>query len=160
MQNLNEIVEQFQDKDENAFEKLYEMYSESIHGVIFNIVKNKSLADELTQETFIEAWKNASSYSIEKGRFFTWILKMARNTAMDKIRSNSFKQSKMNLNIDSSKNSFSSPDNLNESSDPIGIRKLLPTLSSKRCTIIELLFIKGFTQKEVSDHLDKPIRNA
>ncbi|WP_178987906.1 RNA polymerase sigma factor [Winogradskyella schleiferi] len=157
MQNLNNLVEQFQNKNENAFEKLYEMYSESIHGVIFNIVNDRAIADELTQDTFIKAWNNAASYSTEKGRFFTWILNIARNTAIDTLGTKSLQQSETHLNSDSLKNDFSSPDNLDQSTDAIGIKKFLPKLSSKRCKLIELLFIKGFTQKEVSEHLDMPI---
>lgn len=157
MSDLKELVEQFQNKNENAFEKLYQMYSESIHGVIFNIVKNKAVADDLIQDTFVKAWKNAATYSSKKGRFFTWILNIARNTAIDKLRSKSYKQSKLNFNLDLVENTVSSPEDLNKNTNAVGIKKLLPKLSSKRCIIIELLFIKGFTQKEVSEHLDMPL---
>jgi RNA polymerase sigma factor (sigma-70 family) len=96
---LEILVEKFQQKDEKAFEALYNMYSESMHGVIFNIVRNHDIAQEVMQDVFIKAWHNASSYSSEKGRFFTWILNIARNAAIDKTRSKSFKNASKNLNL-------------------------------------------------------------
>ena len=49
------------------------MYSESMHGVIFNIVRNNDIAEELMQDVFIKAWHKSDSYDAKKGRFFTWI---------------------------------------------------------------------------------------
>nr|WP_321223058.1 RNA polymerase sigma factor [uncultured Psychroserpens sp.] len=157
MIKLNDLVMQFQNKDEKAFEKLYHMYSKSIHGILFNIVKDQSIADELVQDTFMKAWKNAKTYSAEKGRFYTWILNIARNTAIDKLRSKSFKNTKRNFSPDWFENMITSHDDMEESTNSIGITKFLPKLSVKRCEIINLLFIEGFTQKEASKHLNIPI---
>lgn len=76
------------------------MNSHSIHGVAYNIVRDAAISDELMQDVFIKAWNNAETYSSSKGHFFTWILNIARNTAIDKTRSKAFKQSKQNLNTD------------------------------------------------------------
>ena len=64
-----------------------------MQGVIYNIVRDSDVAEEVMQDVFIKAWQNASSYSSEKGRFFTWILNIARNAAIDKTRSKAFKKS-------------------------------------------------------------------
>lgn len=157
MINLNELVMQFQNKDEKAFEKLYHMYSNSIHGILFNIVKDKGIADELVQDTFMKAWQNAERYSPQKGRFYTWILNIARNAAIDKLRSKEFKNLKKNINSDWLENKLTSHHDIDESTNTIGITKFLPRLSVKRCEIINLLFIRGFTQKEASKHLNIPI---
>ncbi len=157
MIDVDTLVEQFRNKDEYAFEKLYQMYGASIHGVVFNIVKNRAIADELAQDVFIKVWDKADTYSPSKGRFFTWILNIARNAAIDKTRSKAFKQSKQNLNADFFVDIITSNDNLDRSTDAIGIKKYVTNLGEKCKHIIELLYFKGFTQKEASEELDIPI---
>ena len=61
------------------------MYGNSMHGVIYNIVRDHDISEEVMQDVFIKAWNNADSYSSEKGRFFTWILNIARNAAIGSV---------------------------------------------------------------------------
>ena len=155
---LEIIVEQFQKKDTDAFQKLYNMYSENICGVINTIVKNNSVAEEICQDVFMKAWNNAESYNASKGRFFTWILNIARNAAIDEIRSKSHKNSKKNLSADYFVGILESMTDSEEGKeDIIGLKKLLVNLKDKCIEIIELLYFKGLTQKEVSKELDIPL---
>ncbi|TYB77136.1 RNA polymerase sigma factor [Bizionia myxarmorum] len=154
---LETLVSQFQDKNEKAFESLYKMYSKSMHGVIYNIVRDNDLAEEVMQDVFIKAWNNSASYTAQKGRFFTWILNIARNAAIDKTRSKAFKNSKKNLQADFFVDILESNDNLNEQTNSIGIKKFVDKLAQKCIEVIELLYFKGFTQKEASETLDMPI---
>ncbi|AUC80966.1 RNA polymerase sigma factor [Lacinutrix sp. Bg11-31] len=154
---LEALVAKFQKKDERAFEKLYNMYSESMHGVIYNIVRDHDIAQEVMQDVFIKAWHKADSYSSSKGRFFTWILNIARNAAIDKTRSKSFKNSSKNLNADYFVDILPTQDNLDNSTDAIGIAKFVGKLADKCKKVIDLLYFKGYTQKEASETLDMPI---
>lgn len=157
MTNLETLVKQFQDKNQLAFETLYGMYSKSIHGVVYNIVKDAAIADELMQDVFIKAWHKADTYSSKKGRFFTWILNIARNTAIDKTRSKAFKQSRQNLDANNFVDIIAGHDSLDDSTDAIGIKKFVTQLGEKCKAVIELLYFKGFTQKEASEELQMPI---
>ncbi|MDD2987062.1 sigma-70 family RNA polymerase sigma factor, partial [Flavobacterium sp.] len=71
-------------KDDNAFTILYDMYAKSLFGVINTLLKNQEEAEDVLQEVFIKIWKNLESYSESKGRLYTWMLNIARNTAIDK----------------------------------------------------------------------------
>ncbi len=97
MMNLDLLVERFQKKDVSAFEKLHGMYASNICGIINTIVRNDDIAKEVCQDVFVKIWNNAENYNPSKGRFFTWILNIARNAAIDEVRSKSFKNSKKNL---------------------------------------------------------------
>jgi len=154
---LETLILQFQKKDEKAFETLYNMYSESMHGVIYNIVRNNDIAEEVMQDVFIKAWNNASSYAAAKGRFFTWLLNIARNAAIDKIRSKSFKDSRKNLDAEYFVDILETSDSLEDKTDAIGIAKFVSKLAKKCIEVIELLYFKGYTQKEASETLDIPI---
>lgn len=154
---LETLILKFQQKDEKAFEALYNMYSDSMRGVIFNIVRDNDIAEELMQDVFIKAWNNASSYSAEKGRFFTWILNIARNAAIDKTRSKAFKNSKKNLDAEYFVDILQNSDSLDNKTDAIGIGKFVSKLAKKCIEVIELLYFKGYTQKEASEELNIPI---
>jgi RNA polymerase sigma-70 factor (ECF subfamily) len=154
---LEALISQFQKKDEKAFETLYNMYSESIHGVIFNIVRNNDIAEEVMHDVFIKTWDNANSYSSEKGRFFTWLLNIARNAAIDKLRSKSFKDSRKNLNSKYFVDILETNDSLDDKTDAIGIAKFVSKLAEKCIEVIDLLYFKGYTQKEASETLGMPI---
>lgn len=151
------LVKQFQAKDVKAYEKLYNMYCDSISGVVNTIVKNDDVAQEITQDVFIKAWNKSDTYSSKKGRFFTWILNIARNAAIDYTRSKKYKQSKQNLNSDFFVDILETSQSLDNSTDAIGIKEFVKKLGDKCKSVIELLYFKGFTQKEASEELDMPI---
>jgi RNA polymerase sigma factor (sigma-70 family) len=155
--DLDQLVRDFQKQDEIAFEKLYHMYSNSMHGVIYNIVRDHEIAEEVMQDVFIKAWHKADSYNSSKGRFFTWILNIARNAAIDKTRSKAYKNSGKNLNAEFFVDILETADSLNDKVDAIGIEKYVKALGEKCKKIIEYLYFKGYTQKETSEELDIPI---
>ena len=94
--DLDELVKRFQRKDVMAFEQLYGMYWENICGAIHVVVRDKYMAEEICQDVFTKVWHNAETYNPSKGRFFTWVLNIARNAAIDKVRSKSYKNQKKN----------------------------------------------------------------
>ncbi|MEE2800717.1 MAG: sigma-70 family RNA polymerase sigma factor [Bacteroidota bacterium] len=157
MTSLDNLIIRFKNKEVEAFEKLYEMYSDSIYGVIMNIVRNEEMATELLQDSFLKAWNNAETYNSKKGRFFTWMLNIARNSAIDKTRSKAFKQSRKNLDSSLFVDIIPDNENLDNKTDAIGIKKYVKALGETCKQLIELLYFKGFTHKEAAEELGNPI---
>ncbi|ARN71660.1 RNA polymerase sigma-70 factor [Nonlabens tegetincola] len=157
MTSLDNLITRFKNKEVDAFEKLYEMYSDSIYGVIMNIVRNEEMATELLQDSFLKAWNNAETYNSKKGRFFTWMLNIARNSAIDKTRSKAFKQSRKNLDSSLFVDIIPDHENLDNKTDAIGIKNYVKALGETCKQLIELLYFKGFTHKEAAEELGNPI---
>ncbi|PRX54323.1 RNA polymerase sigma factor [Flagellimonas meridianipacifica] len=155
--NLDALIENFQKKDVSAFEKLYNMYGENICGVINVILKDSERSKEICQDVFIKVWNNSSSYDASKGRFFTWILNIARNTAIDELRSKSNKEQKRNLSIDSFVGILEETEEMGNQVDVIGLKKMLKGLKELCREIISLLYFKGYTQKEAAEELGIPL---
>ncbi len=153
----DELILRLQQKDQKAFERIYTLYSESIFGVINSVLHDTEASEEVLQDVFIKVWDNSESYTSQKGRFFTWLLNIARNAAIDKTRSKSFKNQKKNLtqeyfvDIIENKSSFVSK------VDAIGIKKYIKVLGDECKKVIDLLFFKGYTQKETSEELNMPL---
>ncbi len=157
MEQPDLLILQMQQKNEKAFERLYTMYSEAIYGIIYSIVLEETIAEEVLQDSFIKIWDNSEAYDVKKGRFFTWILNIARNTAIDKTRSKNFKNSKKNLTTTNFVDILTSYDNLNSTTNAIGIKKFVEKLKPMCINIIELLFFQGYTQKDAAENLKIPL---
>jgi len=155
---LEELITRFQEKDTFAFERLHSMYAENICGVINTIVRDDNLSQEICQDVFVKVWNNALSYNSSKGRFFTWIVNIARNAAIDVMRSKTYKNQKKNLSADYFVSILeNTSEDVESTRNTDGIRKLVSKLKDKCIQVIELLYFKGYTQKEVSEELDIPV---
>lgn len=150
------LILKLQAGDERAFEQIYHLYSRSVHGIIFNIVRDEAVCDEVLQDVFLKIWDNAASYDEDKGRFFTWILNIARNTSIDRIRSKDFK----NKNRNTSSESFlhlAEESVYAEKIDFIGLQKYINKLGPTCKKLVDLLFFRGFTQKETAQQMSMPL---
>ena len=134
---------------------LYDTYSDALYGIILRIVKYEEEAADCLQEVFVRIWKNRAKYNSEKGRLFTWMSRIARNTALNVIESKGYKARSQIQNPDESvyknESQYSLP------VETLGLRGLVSNLEQKYSEIIDLLYFQGFTQKEASEHLDLPL---
>lgn len=148
------IIELLERRDRYALNLLYENYSDSLYGAILKVTRNEKVAEDALQETFIKVWKNAHKYDARKAKLFTWLFRIARNTAIDKLRSfnNRFHKE---VQIDKSDVYVLPSANLNQ--DVIDIKKHVGRLEEKYQIVLNALFFEGMTQQEASDELEIPL---
>ncbi|UFH34594.1 RNA polymerase sigma factor [Flavobacterium acetivorans] len=144
-------------KDDKAFTHLYDMYSKSLFSVIHVLVRNREEAEDVLQDVFVKIWKNIDSYQESKGRFYTWIVNIARNTSIDMLRSKNFNNSQKNLSSDNFVHLLDDSSKLINKVDTIGMQEFVKRLKPKCIQIIDLLFFKGYTQQEASEELAIPL---
>lgn len=143
--------------NERAFSRIYELYAKNIYSVIYVILRENELTEEVLQDVFIKVWKNAHTYSIDKGRFYTWLLNIARNTAIDKTRSKSFKNNNKNLSTDNFVSILAGHDQLSEKTDAIGLGKVVAQLKPLCIKLIDFIYFKGYTQAETAEVMESPL---
>ncbi len=144
-------------KEERAFTQLYDMYSKSLYSIITNLINDREEAEDVLQEVFVKIWKNIETYNQSKGRLYTWMLNITRNTAIDKLRSKGFNNSQKNLSSDNFVHLLDDSNKLTNKIDSIGLKDFVNKLKPKCVKLIDLLFFKGFTQQEASDELAIPL---
>lgn len=152
-----EVLSLIQKKDSRAYTILYDMYSKSLFSVISNLVKDREEAEDILQEVFVKIWKNIDTYNDSKGRFYTWIVNIARNSSIDKMRSKNYNNNKKNLSSDNFVHLLDDSNKLTNKIDSIGIQEFVNKLKPKCIALIDLLFFKGYTQQEASEELEIPI---
>lgn len=151
------LVLSLKKKEEEAFRYLYLHYRGSLFTVINQIIPDKETAGDVLQEVFIAVWKNAEKYDAEKGRLFTWLLNIARNTAINKTRSKNYKNALKNEELN---NTVYSTEKTNENQVPvntIGLRKEVCRLKEDLKQVLELSYFHGCTQDEISKALNIPL---
>jgi RNA polymerase sigma-70 factor, ECF subfamily len=148
------LVERLQNGSEEAFSQIYDMYNGALYGVIHRMVNDDELAQDILQDAFVTIWKKAGLYSPGKGTFFTWMLNVSRNKAIDYLRKiNREGTGKNNFQLELSTESTSSTIPI----DQIGLGELVHKLTNEHRIIIEYLYFKGYTQQEASDELGIPL---
>lgn len=153
----DQLIVQLQSGNEKAFERIYQLYSRSLYGIVFSIIRDEAISEEILQDVFLKIWHEAPAYDPEKGRFFTWILNIARNAAIDRLRSREYKNSKLNMKSDYFSDILESENNVSGKLDAIGLQKYIDILGPMCKKLIDLLFFKGFTQKESAKKLQIPL---
>ena len=156
--NESQFIERLKTGSDEAFAELYDRYSAMLYGVMLRIVNDNEDTENLLQDTFVKIWSNIAVYDASKGRLATWLLNIARNTAIDFTRSKIFSQRRKNQNLDNCV-SFSS-DTFSATAidtDTMGLRQIVANLSKNYREIIEWLYFDGYTQQEIADTFDMPL---
>ena len=153
----DELVIHLQQRDQQAFSYLYDNYAAALNAVVYRMVENKELSEDIMQEAFVKIWNNFTSYDKTKGRLFTWMLNLTRNLTIDTLRSKGYKKQ---IKISSDENSVSNLQDSNfgiEKFDTLGLAKQLSTLKADQRQIIDMAYFNGFTQDEISKELGIPL---
>ena len=148
------IIQLLKEGDKKALTLLYDNYSDALFGIALKITNDEALAKDALQESFVKIWKNSKKYNPEKAKLFTWLYRITRNTAIDKLRSFNNRNNK-EVQIDSS-NVYNVPAiSLNE--DVIDLKEHVAKLDQKYKIVLNALFFEGMTQQEASDELNIPL---
>lgn len=144
-------------RDNSAYEYLYLKYREALFTVIHQFDFEGTVAEDLLQEVFILIWKNIDKYDAQKGRFYTWLHTITRNTCINTLRTKNFKVHNKNENLTDAVYSNKGTDSLVQNIGQIGLRKQVHLLKEDYMHVIELFYFKGFTQEEAANLLGIPI---
>jgi len=150
------LVKRMKKGTPEAFSELYDRYTDALFGVLYKILNDNEAAEDALQECFMKIWKSRDSYQDSKGTLFTWMLNIARNTAIDKLRK---VKSKSNYKIRSLDDSvgiekFHSTE---QKTNGIGLKENVGKLPEELQLIVDYVYFQGYTHQEVSDELDMPL---
>jgi RNA polymerase sigma-70 factor, ECF subfamily len=82
-----ELVRRMSAGDTQALARLYERWSRPVHALVVRLVRDPDDADDVVEDTFYQAWRQASRYERSRGAVSTWIVTIARSRALDRLRS-------------------------------------------------------------------------
>lgn len=142
-------------RDELSVIRLYDRYDRILYGACYQILQSEEWAKDAVQEALVKIWERIDQYSPAKGKFFTWIYTLTRNTATDIRRSASFSNQAKNQTFDTP--IHGQKGGVEENSVDPGLWKVFESLEDKYKGVLELVVIKGYTHQEASEILNIPL---
>lgn len=141
--------------DRSALREIYEAYIGYIYSVVFQVVRNKEDAEDITSEFFIKLWRLADTYRSGKGHK-AWLAAIARNMAVDLLRKN--KREVLTEDFaDNMPENASEDDVEGEVVSEMSLKAALETLKPAEREIVNLKIMGEHTFQEIADILGQPI---
>ena len=152
-----ELVLLLREGSKAAFSYLYRQYSAVLYGIINKVVFDEQTAQDVLQDVFVKIWTNIDQYNPQKGRIYTWMINIARNAAIDKLRSKGeIMKGKIQTGDDIVDN-IGRNMKTEQATDTIGLRKMVGALRPEYEVIVNLAYFKGYTLDEISKTLEIPL---
>jgi RNA polymerase sigma factor (sigma-70 family) len=150
-------VQRLKSKDKSALEFLYDHYSGALYGVVFRILKNEDIAEEVLHDIFLKIWDKIDQYDSAKGKLFTWMINIARNQAIDKTRSKEISKDQKTRGIENVVNKIDSRGYNEQRVEDIGVKDIIKNLPDEQQFVVEYLYFKGYSQSELAEEFDIPL---
>jgi len=158
-----ELMQRLSYRDLEAFTALYDRYGALVYSTTLRIVRDVHLAQDMVQEIFLRLWRKPDSYVAQRGRFSTWLTSVARNRAVDEIRSRNRRYRHETASPEQQEREL--PDA--GDNDPALTAELadqrrlilaaLAGLPVEQRQVIELAYFRGLTQQEIAESLGQPL---
>jgi RNA polymerase sigma-70 factor (ECF subfamily) len=155
------LLARIRDRDERAIEALYERYSGPLYSLAYQVTGAERFAQEVVQEVFVAAWKDAGRFDPSRGALSSWLFALARHKAIDLVRKEANVRrhtADVDLEFEESDDDVDREAWLRLRRDTV--RAALAELSQSQRTAIELAFFRGLTHVEVADALGIPLGTA
>lgn len=155
---LTEVLAAVGRGDESAFSELYDLSSSRVFGIVRRVVRNPALAEEITQEVYVEIWRLAPRFDRSKGPPQSWISTIAHRRAVDRVRSEASRTKREDADGTAHATRASDPvgEEVVDSIDRTRVRAALEDLSESQRTAVTLAYYGGHTYREVAALLDVP----
>lgn len=154
-----DLVERLKRRDPRALAELYDRFGRLAYSLILRMVRDTAIAEDLVQETFLRVWTRIHSLDTAKGSIGPWLLAIARNRALDYLRSRAARDSKA-LDLDETENPALYQDaeaGLLNSDRVRRVALAMQKLSPNHRQVMELAYFEGLSQSEMAQRMNQPL---
>jgi RNA polymerase sigma-70 factor (ECF subfamily) len=154
------LAERLKRREPDAMAQLYDSYGKLAFSLIYRIVRDVGVAEDLVQETFLRVWNRALGFDAARGALGPWLLAVARNRAIDYIRSSGGKMARGSLDLEYAEHPSTF---VNFESDlltrdrEMRVRKAVDRLNENQRHVIELAYFEGLSQSEMAERMGQPL---
>jgi RNA polymerase sigma-70 factor (ECF subfamily) len=154
------LAERLKRREPSVMGDIYDRYGKLVFSLIYRVVRDIGVAEDLVQETFLRVWNRAQGFDAERGALGPWLLAVARNRAIDYVRSAGGKMSRGALELDAAEHPsvFVNFEAEVLSQDRARrVRGALGRLNENQRLVIELAYFEGLSQSEMAERMGQPL---
>ena len=154
------LMERLVQRDADALETLYDRHSRAVFSLVYRIVQQRPTAEEVTQDIFLQLWRNARLYDAQRGPLQPWLLTLARNRALDTLRLKRERQRSREDDFGARELVCTEPDpeTLADREDRAQkVRRVMAELPAQQRRAIELAYFDGMSHSEIAEKLMEPL---
>ncbi len=154
------LIERLKRRDPQALAELYDRYGRMAYGLVLRVVRDKAIAEDLVQETFLRVWNRVQSIDSEKGAIGPWLLTIARNRAIDYLRSSAGRDRNASVELDEIDHAplYREMEAGIVASDRVRrVKAAMEKLSPNYRIVVELAYFEGLSQSEMSAKMGQPL---
>ncbi|MGO2354446.1 MAG: sigma-70 family RNA polymerase sigma factor [Marinomonas foliarum] len=145
-------------EDRSAFSELYEATYRKLFGIVYRILKNQAVSEEVLQEVYLKIWDKASSFDASLASPITWMATIARNRTIDEVRKNQLPDSDADVDFDLIVDDSMAPDDsFSKSRDLLKLESCLTGLESPRAEMIKAAYLDGCSRQELAERFEQPL---
>jgi RNA polymerase sigma-70 factor (ECF subfamily) len=153
-----ELVARMATGESGALQALYERHVGRVRGVAARILADPEEVREGVQDTFVKAWQQAATYRPDRGEVISWLLFIARNGAIDRLRRGVRRRDALALLAHDFADSLSAPQTAADGREFLD--HPLADLSVPQRQALELAFFSGCSQLEIAERMQTPVGNV
>lgn len=143
--------------DEAAFGRFYDLTASVVHGVVLRVVRDPSIAEEVTQDVYVELWRLAPRFDADRGSARSWAATVAHRRAVDRVRSEQARRDRESADATLRAVPVDSvSEEVDDRLDRSRVRRALDSLSDTQRQAVTLAYYGGHTYREVAALLDVP----
>jgi RNA polymerase sigma-70 factor (ECF subfamily) len=155
-----ELIARLQRRDPQALAEVYDLYGRLAYALVLRVVRDKAIAEDLVQETFLRVWNRSGSLDAAKGALGPWVLASARNRAIDYLRSTEGRGRSSAVELDETEHAslYREMENGILVSDQVRrVKAAMEKLAPNQRTVVELAYFEGLSQPEMSAKMGQPL---
>ena len=157
--HLAELMTRAARGHEDAFSELYDLTSSRIYGTILRVLRSSDHAAEVTQEVYVEVWKQSARFDADKGSVLAWMTTMAHRRAVDRVRSVTSEVARDEryaiAGVDREVDHVW--EGVEQKLDVERVRKGMASLTAIQREALTLAYFGGYTQSQVAQLLKLPL---
>ena len=156
--SLANLLQRVSQEDRLAFSELYEATHRKLFGVVYRILKNQSVSEDVLQEVYLKIWDKASSFDASLASPITWMVTIARNRTIDEVRKNTLPDSEVDVDFDLiADDSMMPDDSFTKGRDLRQLETCLDELESPRDEMVKAAYLDGLSRQELAERFEQPL---
>lgn len=154
----DELLRRLQAREPDAMKSVYDRFGRIAWSVILSIVNDAAVAEDLVQETFLRVWNRAHTFEPGRGAIGPWLLTIARNQAIDHIRSRSAHMGSQEVDACDCPALYTNmEDQILNADNARLVRAAISKLDANQRKVIELAYYEGLSQSEMAERMGQPL---